>query len=53
MIPALVRAGLVTPHTRQMFEKAGVKVNEDLTILNAMEDTKSDQSVLNEMKAEY
>lgn len=53
MIPALVRAGLVTPHTKKMFETAGVKVNEDLTILKAMEDSKSDQSVLNEMKAEY
>jgi hypothetical protein len=36
-----------------MFEAAGVPINEDLTILNAMEDSKSDQSVLNEMKAEF
>jgi len=53
MIPALVRAGLITPSTKQLFEAAGVKINEDLSILNAMEDAKSDQSVLNEMKADY
>ena len=53
MIPALVRAGLVTPRTRKLFEEVGVPVNENLTILNAMEDAKSDQSVLNEAGASY
>jgi hypothetical protein len=53
MIPALVRAGLITPNTKKLFESAGVKINEDLSILNAMEDSKSDQNVLNEMKADY
>jgi hypothetical protein len=53
MIPALVRAGLITPRTKKLFQEAGVSVNEDLTILNAMEDAKSDQSVLNEAGSEY
>jgi len=53
MIPALVRAGLITPRTKKLFQEAGVTVNEDLTILNAMEDAKSDQSVLNEAGSEY
>ena len=53
MIPALVRAGLVTPRTKKLFEEVGVPVNEDLTVLNAMEDTKSDQNVLNEAGASF
>lgn len=53
MIPALVRAGLVTPRTRELFVAAGVPVNEDLTVLEAMEDARSDQNVLNEARASW
>ncbi|MDH5737986.1 MAG: ferritin-like domain-containing protein [Gammaproteobacteria bacterium] len=53
MIPALVRAGLITKRTKALFEGIGVPVNEDMTILNAMEDAKSDQSILNEAGASY
>jgi hypothetical protein len=53
MIPALLRAGLITPRTRELFEGIGVPIVEDMTILNAMEDAKSDQNVLNEEGASY
>lgn len=53
MMPALLRAGLITPRTKELFEGIGVPVNDNLTILNAMEDAKSDQSVLNEEGASY
>ena len=53
MIPALVRAGLITPRTRELFVGAGIPVNDDLTILHAMEDAKSDRNVLNEAGASY
>lgn len=53
MLPALVRAGLITPRTKELFAGIGMPVNEDLTILNSMEDAKSDMSVLNEAKAQY
>lgn len=53
MIPALVRAGLITPRTKTLFESAGIPVNEDLSILESMEDARSDQSVLNEAGASY
>jgi len=53
MIPSLVRAGLITGRTRELFEGAGIPVNEDLTVLEAMEDARSDQSVLNEEGASY
>jgi len=53
MIPALVRAGLITPRTKELFEGVGVAINEDMTVLNAMEDAKSDQNVLNEEGASY
>lgn len=53
MLPALVRAGLITARTREMFAEIGVKVNEDMTVLNAMEDAQSDQNVLNEAGASY
>ncbi len=53
MIPALVRAGLITTRTKELFEQAGVPVNEDLTVLEAMEDAKSDQSILNQQGASY
>ena len=53
MLPALMRVGLITPRTRELFIDAGIPVNEDLTILNAMEDSKSDLNVLNEAKSSY
>jgi hypothetical protein len=53
MLPALCRAGLVTPRTKELFEGIGLPVNADLTILNSMEDAKSDLSVLNEASAQF
>ena len=53
MMPALVRAGLITPRTKELFEDAGIRVNADLSVLEAMEDAKSDVSVLNEAAANY
>ena len=53
MIPALNRAGLITPRTKELFSDVGIVVNEDLRILNAMEDSKSDMSILNETGATY
>ncbi|MEZ5597885.1 MAG: DUF455 family protein [Pseudomonadales bacterium] len=41
MMPALVRAGLVTARSKAKFEAAGIPVNADLTILNAMEDRRA------------
>jgi hypothetical protein len=53
MMPALVRAGLVTARTKELFEGIGVPVNADLSVLEAMEDGKSDLNVLNAEKAAY
>ncbi len=53
MMPALVRAGLVTQRTKALFEGIGVPVNADLTVLEAMEDAKSDLNVLNAQQAAY
>ncbi len=53
MMPALVRAGLVTQRTQEMFEAADIPVNADLTVLEAMEDRKSDVNVLNAAEATY
>ncbi len=53
MMPALVRAGLITPRTKAMFEAAGIPVNADLSVLEAMEDKKSDMNVLNAEQAAY
>ncbi len=53
MMPALIRAGLVTKRTREMFEKSGVPVDADQTVLNRMEDQKSDMNVLNAAGAQY
>ena len=33
MMPALVRAGLITPRTKELFEGIGVAVNADLTVV--------------------
>jgi len=53
MMPSLVRAGLITPRTRELFETAGIPVNADLQVLEAMEDRKSDANVLNAQQAAY
>ncbi len=53
MMPALVRSGLVTPRTREMFEALGVPCSEDLRVLEAMEDANSQLNVLNEQRASY
>ncbi len=53
MLPSLVRAGLITPRTRELFEGAGIRVNADLTVLEAMEDKRSDVNVLNASQAAY
>lgn len=53
MMPALVRAGLVTRRTKELFEGIGVPVNADLSVLEAMEDGKSDLNVLNAEQAAY
>lgn len=53
MLPALVRAGLVTRRTRELFERAGIPVNTDLTVLERMEDRRSDLNVLNAAQAAY
>ncbi|MBV1907112.1 MAG: ferritin-like domain-containing protein [Pseudomonadales bacterium] len=36
MMPALIRIGLVTPRTKELFEKAGIPVTADLDVLAAM-----------------
>jgi hypothetical protein len=38
MMPALFRVGAVTPRTRELMEKEGIKINEDLTVLESMEE---------------
>ncbi len=53
MMPALIRAGLVTRRSKAMFEQAGIPVNADLSILNAMEDRKSGLNVFNAEQAAY
>jgi len=53
MLPALVRAGLITRRSKALFEAAGIPVNADLTILEAMEDRKSTMNVLNAAAAAF
>jgi hypothetical protein len=53
MMPALVRAGLVTSRTKDLFEVAGIPVNADLSVLEAMEDKDSSVNVLNTEQAAY
>jgi hypothetical protein len=53
MLPALVRAGLITRRSKALFEAAGIPVNADLTILEAMEDRKSTVNILNAAAAAY
>ena len=53
MMPALVRAGLVTARTSELFTALGVPVDVDLSVLEAMEDRGSDVNVLNAEAADY
>jgi len=53
MMPALVRAGLITARSKALFEGAGIPVSFDQTVLNRMEDAKSDLNVLNKEGATY
>lgn len=53
MMPALVRVGLITPRTKELFEGIGVPVNADLRVLEAMEDDRSDRNVLNAEQASF
>jgi hypothetical protein len=53
MMPALVRAGLVTARTSELFTTLGVPVDVDLSVLEAMEDRGSDVNVLNAEAADY
>jgi len=38
MMPALFRVGAITPRTRELMEREGIKLHEDLTILESMEE---------------
>ena len=40
-MPALVRVGAITDRTRELFEAEGIKVFEDLSVLEAMEDAET------------
>lgn len=53
MIPALVRAGLITARTKELYSEIGVPVNADLSILEAMEDRESTTNILNAESATY
>jgi hypothetical protein len=49
----LVRAGLVTARTSELFTTLGVPVDVDLSVLEAMEDRGSEVNVLNAEGADY
>jgi len=49
----MARVGLITPRTEKMFDDIGIRINRDATVLNAMEDAKSDQNILNEAGASF
>jgi hypothetical protein len=53
MIPSLVRAGLITERSKELFDSIGVKVNADLSVLEAMEDRESTVNALNAEGADY
>lgn len=53
MLPSLVRTGLITPRTKELFEGIGIKVNADLSVLEAMEDRESTVNALNAESAAY
>jgi hypothetical protein len=41
MMPALVRVGAVTPRTRELFEREGIPVWDDATVLESLEDAET------------
>ena len=53
MMPALSRVGLITERTRELFEAADIQLNEDMTVLQAMQDQKSNQNILHAAGASY
>jgi hypothetical protein len=53
MMPALVRAGLITPRTKRLFQAAGIPVNADLSVLEAVADRKPGVSVVKAQQATY
>jgi hypothetical protein len=53
MMPALLRVGLITDRTRELFEAAEIPVHEDMSVLQAMEDQTSDQNVLHTAGASF
>jgi hypothetical protein len=46
MMPALVRVGAVTPRTRELFEREGIPVWDDPTVLESMEDAETGDIVM-------
>ncbi len=38
MMPALFRVGAITPRTRGLLEQQGIKINEDLSVLESLEE---------------
>jgi hypothetical protein len=53
MMPALLRAGLITPRTKELFAGIGVAISADLSVLEAMEDRRSTTNILNAEQASY
>ncbi len=47
MMPALVRVGAVTDRTRGKFEEAGIRIFEDVSVLEALEDSETGTPELN------
>lgn len=52
MMPALVRAGVVTDRVRERYEKAGIPIWEDRHVLESMEDVEGERELLNLTAAE-
>jgi len=48
---AIARVGLITDAIRPKYEAACIPIWEDTTVLNSMEDGKSDEAVLKEVIA--
>ena len=41
MMPALVRVGAITDRTREMFQAEGIRVFDDTSVLESMEDAQT------------
>jgi hypothetical protein len=41
MMPALARVGAITPRTRALFAEEGIRIHEDATVLEALEDAET------------